>query len=261
MKYLKFIVLVFIALFFISCESNDNAVNSVYIPRPVNKKVLVEFFTNAGCNPCIVAHNYLDQIYYNSGVTINDTSVIVISYHTKYPYILDSLYRANIPHNQGRCDYYGVNFTPQARLNGVTMGQFSSSNWTAQINSEFNTVKYLNFSLTNNYDEQSSSGTVTAIISLANPLPASNNVIHFVIIENNVNYVTAPNGITKPNDVMRTLITGVDGEPISIGQSNSVSKNYSINPNWNPDECYIIVFIQNPDSKQVFGVEKIKVLN
>lgn len=260
MKYFKALFLITTAIIIHGCESNDTATNSVYIPQPVNKKVLVEFFTNAGCNPCVAAHGYLDEINQNSGATINDTSVIILSYHTKYPYILDSLYRANVTQNQGRADYYGVNFTPQGRLNGVSIGQFSSSTWSAQINAEFKTTKYINVSLTNTYDEALDTGTVTTNINLVNALPSSNNVLHMVIIENNISYVTAPNGITSPDDVMRNMLTGTDGEAINIGQINSVSKSYSLNPRWDPLECYIIVFVQNPDTKQIFGVERIKVV-
>ncbi len=260
MKYLKIILLVILIVFIHGCESNDSTTNSVYIPQPVNKKVLVEFFTNAGCNPCIAAHGYLDQINLNSGVTINDTSVIVLSYHTKYPYIFDSLYRANIPNNQGRCDYYGINTTPQGRLNGVNMGLYSSSTWSAQINAEFKTTNYLNITLNNSFNAGQDSGSVTANINLVNALPSTNNVIHFVIIENNISYITAPNGVTSPDDVMRNMITGTDGEAISIGQTNTITKNYTLNSNWVPEECYIIVFIQNPDTKQVFGVERIKIV-
>lgn len=261
MKYLRIFYFVIAALLIHGCESNDSTTNSVYIPQPVNKKVLVEFFTNAGCNPCIAAHGYLDEINLNSGATINDTSVIILSYHTKYPYILDSLYRANIPQNQGRSDYYGVNNTPQGRLNGISMGQYSSSTWSAQINAEFKTTNYLNITLDNVYDVNLDTGTVTANIQLANALPSSNAVIHMVIMENNVFYPTAPNGITQPDDVMRYMITGTGGQAITIGANNSVSMNYGLNSRWVPEECYIVVFIQNPDTKQVYGVERIKVLN
>ena len=207
MKHLKVFLLIVAAILIHGCESNDTTTNSVYIPKPVNKKVLVEFFTNAGCTPCIAAHGYLDEINQNSGATINDTSVIILSYHAKYPYIFDSLYRANIPHNQGRSDYYGVNTTPQGRLDGVNMSQFSSLNWSAQINAEFKTTNYINIALSNTFDEVLDTGTISANITLVNALPSSNNVIHMVITENNIPYVTAPNGITSPDDVMRNMIT------------------------------------------------------
>ncbi|MCX7878018.1 MAG: Omp28-related outer membrane protein [Ignavibacteria bacterium] len=263
MKHFKFLILSFLTfpvLFFTGCESNDNPSGSVYIPQPVNKKVLVEFFTNAGCNPCIAAHNYLDQIVAAGGVTINDTSVVIISYHTKYPFILDSLYRANIEHNQGRADYYGVNYTPQARLNGnINLANFSASDSTAQINFAFNTTRYLNIALSNDFSSSSDSGTVPAVITPVNQISATDLVLHIVITENHVPYITAPNGIKYPNDVMRYMITGRDGEAISLGSGITVTKRYGIAQNWKEDDCYLNVFVQSTSSKEIFGVEKIKV--
>jgi hypothetical protein len=264
MSYIKYLIVIlsFAAAFaYIGCESNDSSVNSVYIPQPVNKKVLVEFFTNAGCNPCIAAHNYLDKITANTGATINDTSVIIISYHTKYPYSFDSLYRANVSQNEYRSTtYYGINFTPQCRIDGTNAGQFSAGNWSAQINAEFRTTRYLNISLANTFDFNTDTGTVSADISLVSALPSSDNVVHVVISESNVSYVTSPNGITNPDDVMRYMLTGQEGESINVGQNTTVTKTYGLSPNWDSEECYITVFVQSVSTKQVFGVERIKVV-
>jgi hypothetical protein len=263
MSYIKYLIVVLIAVssfFYIGCESNDSTTNSVYIPQPVNKKILVEFFTNAGCNPCIAAHHYLDGITENSGVTINDTSVIIISYHTRYPYSFDSIYQANVSQNENRSTtYYGVFFTPQSRIDGTTTGQFSSSNWTAQMNSQLNTTRYLDIALSNSYNAGNDTGTVTANITLVSALPSTDNIIHMVITENNVSYPTSPNGIAKPNDVMRYMITGKDGEAVTVGQNTAVVKNYGIKPNWKSGDCYINVFVQSVSTKQVFAIEKIKV--
>ncbi|HEY3251585.1 MAG TPA: Omp28-related outer membrane protein [Ignavibacteria bacterium] len=262
MRYIKYLILLFVPVVIVmhGCESNDKATNSVCIPQPVNKKILVEFFTNSGCNPCIAVHGYLDGITANTCTTINDTSVIVISVHTKYPYILDSLYRANVPQNDARASYYGINFTPQSRLDGITMGTFSSSDWSAQMDAEFRTQTYLDINLSNTFNTSNDSGTVTANISLISALPTSDNVVHVIITESNIPYITAPNGVKYPDDVMRYMITGSDGEDIAISSNTIVTKSYGLNSNWNGNECYIAVFIQSKSTKQVFGVERIKVL-
>jgi len=258
-KYLIIIIIPVIALFH-GCESNDKVTNSVCIPQPVNKKVLVEFFTNAGCIPCVQAHNFLDEIAANTCATINDTSVIVISYHAKYPYIFDSLYRANVVQNDARANFYGVSSTPRGMLDGINMGSgFSAPEWSAQINVEFKTTDYLDILLSNNFNPGNDSGVVTAGISLISALPASDNVIHVIISENRVAYITAPNGIKYPSDVMRYMVTGSTGEDISIGPSNVVVKPYGLALNWNAGKCYLTVFIQNKTTKQVFGVARIKV--
>ena len=263
MKNIKYILILAAVLTFWGCESNDQLVD-IYTPPPVpldtvQKKILVEFFTNAGCTPCIAAHHYLDGITALSGVTVNDTNVIILSYHTKYPYLGDIIYLANIPQNQGRSDYYGINFTPQGRLEGINMNQFSSSGWTAQMNAELNAPIFLDISLSNTYNQATDSGSVTVNISLVNAFPSTDNVLHIIITENNIPYPNAPNGITSPDDVMRNMITGLSGEPITIGQTNSVTKPYVISPAWNEDECFVMAFVQNPTTREVFGVERVKV--
>jgi|SRR4030095_2250294 len=259
LKYLTFFITAAIIIIYSGCESNDTATNSVYIPQAVNKKVLVEFFTNSGCLPCIAAHHYFDQITSNSGATINDTSVVIISFHAKYPYIYDSLYRANTVQNDARANYYGVVATPYGSLDGVNMNQFSASNWSSQMNAEMNSTKYLNISLSNNYNTSTDSGTVTANISLVSALPSTDNVIHIIITENNISYITAPNGIKNPSDVMRYMITGSNGESVNVGQNTTVTKNYGINSRWREGECYLTAFVQSTSTKQIFGVERIKV--
>lgn len=263
-KYL-FPAFSFWVMLFFGCEGNDNYITIRYQPvdSADSKKVLLEFFTNSGCTPCVAAHNYLDGIEALNGVTINDSNVIILSYHTKYPYIYDSLYMANITQNDARSSYYGVNYTPQARLDGVNIGQFSAMDWTAQINTELVANNYMDISLTVNYDSLNRTGFITAIFNVLLNLPTNDNVVHVIITESNISYVTAPNGITNFDDVMRNMITGTNGDPISLSQggNQSIIKQFTLNSAWNAGECFITVFIQNSTTKAVYGVERIKITN
>jgi len=262
MRYIKYIIaaIIPVVLLMHGCESNDQVSGSICIPQPVNKKVLVEFFTNAGCIPCVAAHGYLDEIEANTCATINDTSVIIISYHTKYPYIFDSLYRANVQQNDARASYYGVQSTPKGALDGVSMGTaFSASEWSAQINVEFMTTEYLNIALSNTFNPSTDSGQVTANITSLSPIPANDLVVHAVVTEDRIPYVSAPNGIKKPSDVMRFMLTGSEGEDISVSGTTTFVKPYGLAANWKSEDCNITIFIQSKSTKQVFGVERIEV--
>ncbi|MGH2575555.1 MAG: Omp28-related outer membrane protein [Ignavibacteria bacterium] len=249
-----------ILVLFWGCESNDNPLSSVYIQQPVNRKVLVEFFTNSGCTPCVVVHNYFQQLSSQSGVTINDSSVILISFHYRYPYPYDSLYLANVPENDARGTYYNILFTPNVLLDGTYMGQYSSSEYSAQLNNEMNTTKYMNITLSNSYDSTNRNGTITSNFQLVTSLPTADNVLHVVLTESNIAYM-GTNGITSFDDVMRDMVTGGNGEQITLsqGQGNTVTKNYTINTRWNADECDLIVYVQSVSTKKIYGVEKIKV--
>lgn len=250
--------------FYYGCESNDAVTNSVYIPQPVNKKILIEFFTNAYCQPCVTSHNYWDQVNAAGGVSLNDTSIIIVSYHAKSPNPADSLYQANTVQSDARFTYYGVQLTgtPNSQLDGSYMGQFAASNYSALLNAEFKTTRYLDLSLSNSFNG-TDSGTITANITDLVALPSGENVIHIVITENDVQYVTAPNHVTHPDDVMRNMVTGEEGQGISLSQNQTttVVEKYGIKSSWKKQDCYINVFVESTATKQVYGVERIKVSN
>jgi hypothetical protein len=142
------------------------------------------------------------------------------------------------------------------------MGQFSASNFTALVNAEFKNTRYMDVSLTNSFDGVDS-GTVTANLKALTALPTGDNVIHIIISENDISYVTAPNGVTHPDDVMRNMVTGSDGESVSLTPNQTLvfSKNYRLLPKWKMEDCYITVFVQSISTKQIYGVERIKISN
>lgn len=265
MKYIKvyniFSFLILIPILF-GCESNDNPVKSVYIPKAVNKKVLIEYFSNSACVPCIDAHNYfIEPVGDTLGQTINDTAVIFISWQFKYPNIQDSLYWNNPIQNAYRANYYQVTSAPNGQLDGNYMGSFSAPDWTSETNTEMNTTHYLSIFLSNSYDTNSRSGTITATVQTT-VIPSTNdNVIHFILTESKVLYLTAPNGITKLDDVMRYMITDTTGVPIDLSGTVTKTVNYNVSAKYKDYNCHIVVFIQSISAKKVYGVEKIRVRN
>lgn len=252
--------------FLTSCESNDNPTSAVYIPQPINRKVLVEFFTNSGCIPCIDAHHYFDQIEGVRGVTPNDTGVIIVSIHTNIPYQPDSVYNSNVAQNNARMNYYSIISNPQGRADGNDMQDFSSFVWTAHIKAEMFSTKYMNITFQNNFIPSADSGYVTVNIQTVALLPTSDNRIFVVLTQDSIPYTTGPNGIKYPSNVMRYMVTGTVGTPITLtnGQTTQFSAGYSIptSPaNWYiPEKFNIVAFVQSSSTKQVYGVEKIKVV-
>jgi thiol-disulfide isomerase/thioredoxin len=253
-------------IFLTSCESNDNAISSVYIPQTINRKVLVEFFTNSGCIPCIDAHHYFDQIEAHVGITPNDTGVIIVSIHTNIPYQPDPIYNSNVVQNNARMNYYNIISNPQGRADGNDMQDFSSTVWTAHIKAEMFSTKYMNITFQNNFFPSADSGFVTINIQTVVPIPTSDNKIFVVLTQDSIPYTTGPNGIKYPSDVMRYIVTGSSGAPITLtnGQTTQFGTGYSIptSPaNWYiPEKFNIVAFIQSTSTKQVYGVEKIKVI-
>ncbi|MBU1984234.1 hypothetical protein KJ815_07480, partial [bacterium] len=82
-----------------------SAPSAVSAPRQV---VLVEHFTNVGCDPCAT---YNPGIHSVLSLMTRDT-VIKISYHPWWPSSSDPFYVWNVSENTARTNYYGVSSVP-----------------------------------------------------------------------------------------------------------------------------------------------------
>ena len=97
--------------------------------------------------------------------------------------MLYSIYKQNPSQNDWRANYYQILGAPDGRFDGSYMGSFSAQDWSNLVNTEFNTTKYVNFSLSITYDTVARTGSVTANVqSLVTP-PTSDNVIHVILAE------------------------------------------------------------------------------
>ena len=260
--YKRFLIICFSAIFVIlvGCESNDNSTNSVYIPKPINKKVLVEYFSNSSCIPCVDMHrSFIEPIVAAAGVTNNDTGVIFVSWQFKYPNSQDSVYWANAVQNGYRANYYQVQVAPYGLLDGNFMGSYSTSQWTSQVNNEFNGTKYLNITLSGTYDSTGRNGNITANIQTLVAPSTNDNVAHFILTEDSVMYISAQNGIKQLDNIMRLMISDTTGVSINLSGTQSLNESYNIQTKYNDSKCHIVVFVQSLSTKAVYGVEKIKV--
>ncbi len=254
--------ILFSLVFMMGCESNDSVTSSIYIPQDVNRKVLFEFFSNHRCEPCIQPHrSFLEPLEIAAGITINDTAVVLVSFQFRYPGQDDSIYRANVLHNDARASYYSVGGAPAGYSDGSYMGQYSYTLWSDQLGNAMNSTKYIDIRMTNDFNSAIDSGTVTAYVQTLVQPPANDNVIHVIVTEDHVPYVTASNGITMYGAVMRYMETGTGGAQIKLvlGQTVNFSVPYGIRNTWKVDDCNIVIFVQSTSTKQVYGVEKIKV--
>lgn len=261
-KYILTVLsILMLSLAYFSCESNDGWLVQSSGNLKANSKVLVEFFTNTSCFPCVPANNYLDRIDSLKGVTSNDTNVIIIRYHTNSPGPNDPFYNFNIPDNTKRIQYYSVVGTPVAYLCGKKLPGFQDFTWTNAINLQMYQSAVVTITLTNKYDSLSRNDTVIAQIKQISGSPVSDLVVHIVIAENKLFY-NAANGEKIFENTFRQFATQPDGESISLnpGQTITFSKAYTLRNGINPVDSDIIIFVQGLSSKTVFGVEKKKIL-
>jgi len=265
LKVPKIIYLFFLLLSFViySCESNDDIVIRGSSNIGATNKALVELFTNTSCVPCVPANILLDGITKLSGVTNNDTNVVIIRYHsTLFPN--DPYYNFNPADNFARQQYYNAGISnPRGFLMGTSMGGFNATNWTNAINTKLATVNPFGINFTLTYDSVANSGTLNIQVTQAGGSQQSDMVLHIAVAEDGlIMNPPAPNGEIEFENTFRDFITPAEGESFTIipGQSLSFIENFSIMSGINIYHTNIIVFVQNTVTKEIFGVLKKKLI-
>jgi hypothetical protein len=259
-KLISFLLISVLAISITSCESNDSPLVVSPSNLTATNKVLIELFTNTSCIPCVQTNIFLDNINDLEGVTINDTNVIIIRYHTAL-YPNDPFYLYNVPGNDARISYYNAaSSNPRGYLRGTFMGLYNSATWTNLINERLATTSSFAINATNNFNASNRTGTLNVTVGQLAGNTENNLVLHAALIEDSIAF-NGQNGETLFENVLRNFITPAAGEPFSIssGQSANFVLNYSVNNIIDLQHARFILFVQNVSTKEVFVVEKYSV--
>lgn len=263
MNLTKLISAFFIIIFsvaFISCNNDNPIISGDLLPKNNNK--LIEMFTNTRCTVCPPANEYCTLVETGAGTTHDDSSVIIIRYHTTL-YPNDPFYDFNPADNLARQNVYNAGIAnPKAYLDGTFMGVFNSSAWTTQINNSLQFENPLSIEIGKNYPMGDRLGKVTLKISNFNVQTNDSLQLFVALTESPINY-TAPNGETIFYDVLRDIITPAEGFNITLPEKD---KNYffeftfSLDTVINENNVYITSFVQNRQTLQVYGADKKKLI-
>jgi len=221
------------------------------------RKVLVEQFTNSGCPPC-ASNTPVIASYVNA----NPSSVLMLAYHTSFPY-LDSMYHENPMQSNQRVAYYNVTGVPTSRVDGnYFSGNLVPTLNTTIMNRSADAPRYnITFSsVTFNNGVLNSSATFesTNMANQNEPL-----VAHIVVAEKNVlksSYVccAGANSETEYPWVVRRMLPDVGGTPLintALGLFDFVSVTWTANNIKNISEMRVIAFVQNSVTKEVYQSE------
>lgn len=251
-KFLLPLTLLALSVFLYSCESNDASVTYASISASSTNKVLVELFTNTSCVPCVAANQYLDAI--------TDTNIIIIRTHTTL-YPNDPFYLYNTTDNGARQTYYSAaNANPQAFLLGSFMGNFNANNWTNKLNAGLGASREMGVAVGRTYDSVSRNVNLNLVISQNSGSAVSDLVLHVAVTESEISF-NAPNGETVFEQVLRDLVTSPGGDALNIspGQTLSIPKSFTLPVQLNDRHSSVIVFTQSVSTKQVYGVQLVKI--
>ncbi len=221
------------------------------------RKVLIEQFTNSGCPPC-ASNTPVVASYVND----NLDHVLMLSYHTSFPY-LDSMYHENAAQSDARVDYYNVQGVPTSVVDG---NYFSGSllpapetivDPRAAIAPRYS-ISFISSSLTGN--------DVTAQIVFQSIDAVNENETlkaMVVVAEKNVlksSYASSPgnNSETEYPWVVRKMLPDENGTALVNMELNGTD---TITLSWTADnfkdlnEMRIVAFVQNASTQEIYQSE------
>ncbi len=213
--------------------------------------VLIEEFTNTGCNPCASWSPELDAV-----IESRLGDCIAIKYHSGYPSRDDEFYNYDPVTQQKRHDYYGVDGVPATFVNGKPLGYRTSDFLDVTITQQM--AQPETFSLVLSKEVVDHRMTVHANLTPLQDIESGASLRLFVAaIEE---HITAskpyPNGETSLHYTLRKMFTGGDGYPICEG-GLSTGLVYNYDASWDIDFCNdegqlgVVAFVQNIETKEV----------
>lgn len=206
----------------------------------------LELFTNTPCpicgsqNPGMFARlqNYEGQYH-------------LISFYPGKPYPTCIFYKANIPENTTRWQFYPGHLfgTPTVAINGLNFTN-SAGVTNALLNSITGGTSWLSVNV-----EETPGPDRTVDITLTDHVGGSLTTgrLFAVIVEKEIQY-NAPNGETLHHHVFRRFLGPVGGEDVDLTSGTaSKSYTYSVDASWEADQVYVIAWLMDPSTKEIYN--------
>lgn len=230
---MKNLFILIIALYFISP-----------IVAQVERKVIVEHFTNSKCSSCASRN----PAFYST--LANYPDVLHIAYHPSAPYVTCIFSQHNPIENDLRTKNYGIfGGTPRAVLQGEVIPIQSTLISAEQIEaalggtSDYSVVISTVETSMNNFK-------VTIEIKRESGLTTETLKVFAGLAEKEVHY-NAPNGEDLHHDVFRKTIFDNTTNIDEIGQVKTIEYEYATDAEWEEDQMFAYVIIQNNQTNAV----------
>ncbi|MEK9136686.1 MAG: Omp28-related outer membrane protein [Bacteroidota bacterium] len=229
------------------------------------RKVLVEMQTSTTCAPCYAA----DVFYFQNWLPFygGSSMIATLAYHVWWPTPgNDPMYLANPTPVQTRINYYsggGSTYAPRAYIDGFIDGGSGYSTWPGAIEGRFLDPSPITITITG-----TRSGTtlnLNAAIYAEQAVFSANWRVHWALVESGI---SAPQHIGGGQYVPfvhdfahRNMYPDANGSTIAIAQGQTVNilRQITLNAGWVPNNCRVIVFVQNNTDKKVQQVEFVEV--
>ncbi|MCD4735019.1 MAG: T9SS type A sorting domain-containing protein [Bacteroidales bacterium] len=211
-------------------------------------KVIVEIATGTWCTYCPGAAMGADDLISNGH------DVAIIEYHGGDDY--------QNSFSVARISYYAVTGYPTAVFDGLlkVVGGNHTQSMYGQYLPKYNQRIAIQSSFTIDF-EGTNSGMIdydiTVTVEKVATTSSTNMVLHLALTESHIEKYWQ--GMDELNFVERTMIPNQNGTPLDFSGGNvvEVEHTFSLNPDWVPDNCELVAFVQDLSTKEVLQGSKI----
>lgn len=220
----------------------------------VQKRVLVEHFTQASCPPCAAQNPAFNAMLFD-----NWEKLVTIKYQTSWPGF-DPMNEQNPGEVQSRVDYYGVTGVPNVIMGGTLDAGTAGQATVGQIDDLHAEMTPIEMEMTHSVSADLDSMFITAVVRnvSAEAFEPGNAVTHISIVEQELIFPEPP-GSTDELDfynVMRKMLPDANGTALgAIPAGDSTILEFAVAL---PDYIYdysqlgAIGWVQNNSSQEVY---------
>jgi hypothetical protein len=209
----------------------------------VQKRILVEHFTNSNCGACAATNPSFYSAFNNFPGALH------ISFHPSSPYASCIFSMSNPTENDARTNWYSIyGSTPRFVLNGVIA---NVGNMNSLLTTE--AAKQSNFDI---QCEQTAKGTdsisVKVTIKKVASDPMTTATLFCGVTEDTV-FASTGNGESKHIDVFRKALTMIGGDainlPVNINDSVIINYEYKVTGTWSKSRLRTLALLQGSSNK------------
>jgi len=263
-------------LFLNACTEIGPEITPITPTEPVDtqtvvRKVLIEELTGVRCVNCPAGTSEILRLQESYGDRLIAVALHAGSFAIPYS---DSQEKFQIPETASLLNYLGSPLGyPSAVINRKLFPderdlQLSRGLWPVFIEQEVNSTAALEIILNSAYDNDTREIRVDVQLSPIVPINQENLKLSVMVVEDLVADVQlTPDG--KKADYLhrhnlRDMLTAFNGNPVETpflpGTSQSRNYFYSLNPDWESSNCYIIAFVHlDGEEKEILQVEQLKI--
>jgi hypothetical protein len=240
------------------------------VESQVERKTLVESFSNASCAPCAAQNPAFNNLLFP-----NKDRVITLKYQMNWPGF-DPMNQQNPTEPESRRLYYGINAIPYTRIDGVLpdntygggIGNWNANNAGAPagynqavLNYATSLETYIEIEISHEFQEDGRAlVTVNVTNTGASDIPGSNLRLMLALTESEITFPAPPGNTNERTfySVMRKMIPDVFGTPLTLeaGVENIFEFEVEM-PSYLYDlrQIAFVAFVQNLDNRQIFQAE------